>query len=309
MAGTQQLTPNAGPFPPVSAWIRLTRPMFLLGSILLAVAGTALAWWDGFFDLRLAALAFVGLLLWHLSVNVLNEYFDYRSGVDFHAERTAFSGGSGLLPGGVLRARSALALGAVCFVLALPAWGYLAVEKGFLLVALLVPAAGCVLLYTPLLTKLGLGELSSAYGVGVFPILAFYFIQTGFLSLEALALALVAAALVGSLHLLNEFPDVEADRVGGRRTLAIVLGRRGASWVNLGVALVGYGLLVGWVVAGLMPREMLMALVTLPIAGWVAIRAFRYRSPASFSPVLWASGAAYTLTLLLLAGGYIADGI
>ncbi len=57
-----------------------------------------MAWYDGAFFLSWALLALLGLLLAHVSVNVLNDYFDYRSGVDLKTQRTPFSGGSGILP-------------------------------------------------------------------------------------------------------------------------------------------------------------------------------------------------------------------
>ena len=68
-------------FASASAWFLVTRPLFLLGSIVLAVAGTSLAWWEGYFNPGHAVLAFFGLLFWHTSVNVLNDYFDYKSGI------------------------------------------------------------------------------------------------------------------------------------------------------------------------------------------------------------------------------------
>ncbi len=70
-----------------------TRPQFLLLSVVLAFLGTSIAWHDGAFRWDYALLAFLGLLLTHISVNVLNDYFDYKSGVDLVSRRTPFSGG------------------------------------------------------------------------------------------------------------------------------------------------------------------------------------------------------------------------
>ncbi|MFC1984813.1 hypothetical protein ACFLUW_00245, partial [Chloroflexota bacterium] len=74
-------------------WFLETRPQFLLLSVVLAFLGTCIAWYDGAFHLDYALLAFFGLLLAHISVNVLNDYFDYRSGIDLETKRTPFSGG------------------------------------------------------------------------------------------------------------------------------------------------------------------------------------------------------------------------
>ena len=49
-------------------------------------------------NLTLLILALFGALLAHISVNTLNEYFDFKSGLDLETIKTQFSGGSGALP-------------------------------------------------------------------------------------------------------------------------------------------------------------------------------------------------------------------
>jgi len=49
-------------------------------------------------SLPLLTLALLGALLAHISVNTLNEYLDFKSGLDLETIRTQFSGGSGALP-------------------------------------------------------------------------------------------------------------------------------------------------------------------------------------------------------------------
>ena len=84
-----------------------TRPQFLLLSVILAFLGTTVAWHDGYFQWGHALLAGFGLVLTHISVNTLNDYFDYRSRIDLNTPRTPFSGGSGLLPAGRVSPRQA----------------------------------------------------------------------------------------------------------------------------------------------------------------------------------------------------------
>ena len=86
-------------------WFLETSPQFLILSVVLAFLGTSIAWYAGYFHLGYALLAFVGLLLVQTSVNVLNDYFDYRSGIDLETKRTPFSGGSGILPAAMLEPR------------------------------------------------------------------------------------------------------------------------------------------------------------------------------------------------------------
>lgn len=299
---------NDGPFrsnSKVWPWFRVTRPTFLLGSVALAILGTSIAWWDGSFNLSNAILAFLGLLLWHTSANVLNEYSDFRSGIDARTRRTPFSGGSGVLPAGLLSSRSVLHLGLLLFAMAIPIWIYLIVMKGLLLLPLLLAGGLCVFLYTPVLTKQRLAEVSSSIGIGMLPILAFYFVQTGGYTLEAGLVAVASGLLLFDVHLLAEFPDVEADVVGGRKTLPITLSRNRASYVYVAAGLAFYAWIAAWAATGLMPRTVLFTLMTLPIYLLTVRGAFNYRDQKTFGATLWAGAVVYFLSMALLALGYI----
>lgn len=302
---------NDGPFrsnSKVWPWFRVTRPTFLLGSVALAILGTSIAWWDGSFNLSNAILAFLGLLLWHTSANVLNEYSDFRSGIDARTRRTPFSGGSGVLPAGILSSRSVLHLGLLLFAMAIPIWIYLIVMKGLLLLPLLLAGGLCVFLYTPVLTKQRLAEVSSSIGIGMLPILAFYFVQTGGYTLEVGLVAVASGLLLFDVHLLAEFPDVEADVVGGRKTLPITLSRNGASYVYVAAGLAFYAWIAAWAATGLMPRTVLFTLMTLPIYLLTVRGAFNYRDQKTFGATLWTGAVVYFLSMALLALGYIIAG-
>jgi len=286
-------------------WLTEIRPKFLLGSVALAFLGTSIAWWDGFFSLRYAVLGFVGLILWHISVQVLNDYFDYRSGVDLKTQRTPFSGGSGVLPAKLLNPTSVLKFALLSFALAVPIWTYFVTVKGLLLLPLVGVGAVCVLLYTPVLTRWRLGEISSGLGLGILPILMFYFIQTGGYNTEIVAASIPAGILLFNVHLLNEFPDVEADKVGKRKTIPIVLGRAKASWIYLAGAMSVYAWVVAWVAVGVMPLAALLSLLTIPLAIWATRGALSYKDKILFTPVLWANSLCLIFTIALLASAYL----
>ncbi len=78
--------------------------------------------------------------------------------------------------------------------------------------------------------------------------------------------AIPSGILVHNLLLLNEFPDVEADRKAGRKTLPIVMGKAKAWMVYSALTLLVYLWIIGWVVVGKMPVFSLLALLTLPFA-------------------------------------------
>jgi 1,4-dihydroxy-2-naphthoate octaprenyltransferase len=247
-------------------WFLETRPPFLLLSVVLAFLGTCIAWFDGYFHLGHAILAFIGLLLCHISVNVLNDYFDFKSGIDLKTRRTPFSGGSGMLPSAALQPRQVFWFGMICFFLAVPIGIYFVLIKGWLLLPLLIAGSICILLYTQLITKLGWPEWAPGLGLGTLPVLGAYFVQTETYTLPAIIAAIPSGFLVHNLLLLNEFPDVEADKIANRKTLPITMGMGGAGIFYTVLTIGVYVWTIGAVAARIMPPFTLIALLTLPFA-------------------------------------------
>jgi 1,4-dihydroxy-2-naphthoate octaprenyltransferase len=290
----------------LKAWFLETRPQFLLLSVVLAFLGTSIAWHDGAFHLGYALVAFVGLLLCHISVNVLNDYFDYKSGIDLKVERTLFSGGSGILPPGLLTPTQTLWFGLLSFLLAVPIGVYFAVTVGWLLLPVILIGAICILLYTPFLTKLGWPEWAPGLGMGMLPILGFYFVQTATYTLPAVMASIPSGILVHNLLLLNEFPDVEADREAGRKTLPITMGKARASILYSVLTAIVYLWIIGAVMAGMMPIFSLIALLTLPIAVRAIRGAIKHREKINeLVPAMRDNVLVVLLTQVLLGIGYI----
>jgi 1,4-dihydroxy-2-naphthoate octaprenyltransferase len=293
-------------------WFLETRPQFLILSVVLAFYGTAIAWYDRSYNLWYALLAGFGLLLTHASVNILNDYFDFRSGIDQAAKRTPFSGGSGILPAGLLTPRQVLWLGIATFVLAVPIGIFFIIIKGWQLLPLLLVAAFFILLYSPLILKRPWPEWAAGAGLGALPILGMYFAQTGAYTGAALVACIPPAFLVHNLLLLNEFPDVEADKIAKRQTMPIAVGRKRAAIFYSIVNAAVYIWIIAWVIAGSlfdapysMPAWTLLALLTIPLS-IRAIRGAVHNDDASkLMPGMAANVMNVMLTQLLLGIGYI----
>ena len=277
--------------------------------MVLAFLGTCIAWYNGAFHLGHAILAFIGLLLCHISVNVLNDYYDYKSGIDLKTRRTPFSGGSGFLPAASLKPEHVFRFGLACFLLAVPIGVYFVLVSGWFLLPLLVVGAICILLYTPLLTKLDWPEWSPWVGLGALPVMGTYFVQTGEYTLPAVVAAIPSGILVHNLLFLNEFPDTEADKTAGRKTLPITLGKTKASIVYSALTGLVYLWLVVWVAVGLMPVFCLIALATLPFAVRAIRGALRYQDESKLMPAMANNVLVVLLTQLLLGIGYLLAGI
>jgi 1,4-dihydroxy-2-naphthoate octaprenyltransferase len=286
-------------------WFLETRPQFLILSFILAFLGTTVAWYDGAISIWYALLAGIGLVLTHASVNILNDYFDFRSGIDQAARRTPFSGGSGILPANLLTPRQVLWLGIAVFILAIPIGIYFIIVSGWQLLPLLIVAAFFIVLYSPVILKRPWPEWVAGAGLGALPILGMYFVQSGVYTTNAIIACIPPAFLVHNLLLLNEFPDVEADKIAKRKTLPIAIGKKNAAIFYSVVNIAVYVWIIAWVAARVMPIWTLLALLTLPLAIRATNSAFHSEEPAKFMPGMAANIMNVLLTQLLMGIGYI----
>ena len=286
-------------------WFLETRPQFLTLSVVLAFLGTVIARYDGFFYWWQAVLAGIGLVFTHASVNILNDYFDYRSGVDLATRRTPFSGGSGILPAHLLTPRQVLWLGIVFLVLAVPIGIYFISLRGWPLLPLLVVAAFFIVLYSPFILKGPWPEWVAGAGLGALPILGMYFSQTGAYTYQAVVASIPSAFLVHNLLLLNEFPDAEADTRASRKTLPITIGKKKTAVFYAAVNIAVYVWIIAWVAAGVMPAWTLLALLTLPLAIRAINGAVHHEDPSKLGPGMQANVLFVLLTQILMGIGYI----
>jgi 1,4-dihydroxy-2-naphthoate polyprenyltransferase len=294
-----------GVFTNLKIWFLETRPQFLLLSIVLAFLGVSMAWFDGYFNLGRALLAGFGLVLTHISVNTLNDYFDYRSGVDLKTQRTPFSGGSGMLPSKQMRPVQVFWLGTISLIIAAGIGIYFIIVAGWQLLPLLVIAGLCILLYTPLILKTPYPEWAAGLGLGTLPILGVYFTQAGTYSAHAVLASIPSGILVYNLLLLNEFPDVEADKVASRKTLPITAGLKNAGIVYTVMTILMYLWIIGMVIAGIMPVFALIALLTLLFAVKAIQGAMKAVDMGKLVPGMANNVLVVLVTQLLLGVGYI----
>jgi 1,4-dihydroxy-2-naphthoate octaprenyltransferase len=256
-----------------------------------------------------AILATFGLLIAHAAVNIFNDYFDCRSGLDFKTSRTPFSGGSGAIPQGLLTLPQTLWLGIGCLVIMIPIGVFFTLVKGLMLVPLLVLAIFLIVMYTPFILKMGYPEWSPGLGLGILPVMGAYFVHTGEYAFSTFIASIPSYFLVHNLLLLNEFPDVEADMTVQRRTLPIVIGKKKAAIVFSLVTLLTYVWIVWAVMENFMPVFALITLLMLPIAFQVIRGAFRYDERDIFLSVMTKNVQIVLATQALLATGYILGGI
>jgi 1,4-dihydroxy-2-naphthoate octaprenyltransferase len=282
--------------------------------VLLVAHGSALAFWQmqvtGFarpFEWGHALLAMAGLVLLHGSVNALNDWHDWeKSGIDKEIRQTPFSGGSGLVPRGVLTARGALMTGLVTLIAGASIGLYLAWVSGWQLLVIGLVGIVSIVLYTPLWTRIGLGELWAGVGLGLLPVAGVYLLLMGRIDPVAWISALPAYFLTYNLLLLNEFPDAEADTHGGRKHLVIRLGKRNARWLYAVVEIAAFVAIVVGVVAGILtPWALVALLAAIPAFQAIKVLWSNYEGFEELFPAMGANVQAVLGINALLAVGYL----
>lgn len=243
----------------MKAFLGIARANFLLLPVTLVAVGAAAAAYDGAFDPLNTLLALIGLTAMHASVNSLNEYSDFRRGIDLHTERTPFSGGSGTLPSGALPAKAALYLSLATALLGSVVGIYFLYQIGWRLLPIFVLGAISVAGYSDLFARAYVGEIFAGLGLGTLPVLGTAMVQGGELGPAAVAASIPPFFMTFNLLLLNEFPDEAADRRGGRRNLVRLLGRVGAARVYVIMGWLVPASLFAAVIAGALPPISLMA--------------------------------------------------
>ncbi len=141
--------------------------------------------------------------------------------------------------------------------------------------------------------------------MGTLPILGAYFVQTTEYTWPLVVAAIPSGILVHNLLLLNEFPDAEADKGAGKKTLPITMGKAKASILYSVLTVVVYLWIIGAVVAGQMPVFSLIALLTLPFAIKAIRGALKPQDMSKLVPAMANNVLVVLLTQLLLGIGYI----
>lgn len=223
-------------------------------------------------DWGLFAVILIGALMAHVSVNALNEYQDFKSGLDFKTEKTPFSGGSGTLVMQPRLATQALVLGVVSLGITVTCGIFLIQRTGWGLLPIGVLGVAIILLYTGWINRNRfLVLIAPGLGFGPLMVVGTDYALTGSYSGVALLLSLVPFFMVNNLLLMNQIPDIEADRTVGRDNFAIAWQVEKTSLLYLGSALMAYMTIILGVASGTLPASALLALVT----AWLVYEAYR----------------------------------
>lgn len=213
--------------PGFAAWILAIRPRTLPAAVAPVFVGAALAVADGRFAPAPALAALAVALLMQIGVNLANDYFDFKKGVDSEERLGPIRvTQSGLISPDVVRNAMALVLG-----LAAVAGGYLAWAAGLPVLAVGAAAILSALAYSggpyPLASH-GLGDLFVFIFFGPVAVCGTYYVQALTLTWSVFFMSAPVGLLITAILVVNNLRDIPTDEQAGKRTLAVKLGARGA---------------------------------------------------------------------------------
>ena len=187
----------------ISVWLRVIRVKFLLASVIAVSLGLALNWWQnhniGIFE---AALTFGGVMALHASVDLLNDFWDYKRGIDTNTKRTKMSGGTGVLPEGLLKPKSVYRAGIAFLIIGSSIGAYFVIADGIIIAAILGFAIISIYFYSTKIVDSGLAEFFVAVK-GTMIVLGTFFIQSNHLTAES-ALAGIVVGVLSSFQIMMQ---------------------------------------------------------------------------------------------------------
>ncbi len=255
-------------------WMAQIRADFLVLAVFLVAIGlsytalyqpAAFQWLD-------AVLIAVGTISAHISVNLFNEWSDYKTEIDFHTSRTPFSGGSGMLSGGKTNPGQVKAGAIISLLLAAIIGIYFIITSHWSILLIAVIGAFAIVFYTNFLARYLLGEFFAGLALGALVVIGAYIAMAAspgqavseIVPLEVWLISIPPGILTFLLLLLNEFPDVDADRAGGRRHIVITFGKKVAARIYTAGMLATYAVIVLLPILDISSYWLYLALLPLP---------------------------------------------
>ena len=247
------------------AWSLAVRPRTLPASMSGVVVGGALAWRSGFFHMGdFLACLFAALML-QIGSNLANDVFDFERGLDT-AERL---GPTRVTQAGLLSPKEVKIGMGVVFGLAVLAGVYLTWQGGWPILVIGVCSILAAIFYTagPIpLGDYGLGDLFVFLFFGLASVIGTYYVQAGAVSAAAWWMSIPPGLIVTAILVVNNLRDLENDRKGHKRTMAVFLGARGTKIEYLLCMGIAYLIVPVAAWRGIIPWTSLCSWLSFPLA-------------------------------------------
>lgn len=303
-------------FQRIPIWWHAFRYHFVPPSFLPAILGAVIAWSiTGRFSLGYFVVVTLAVTLNHIALNMTDDYYDYKQSVDRaagHVENP-YSGGSGLLTSGAIKPKLMRQVFLSLYFLTCVAGVYLTVLRGWPILTFGLVGVLSAYFYTaPPVSYAyrGFGEVSQLLNFSLVIGLGAYYVQAQELSWEAALAVLPLGLMMFSMITINEIPDSEGDRTGGKRTLVVRFGRLAGVWLYGAAGAMAYLAILVSPLLGLTSFWTYLSLLTFPLfaQAFFLLRS-NYRDPAAMAPANMLTIRAHNLMGILLIAAYVIRGV
>jgi len=258
-------------------------------------------------DLFLLSLTLLGALCAHISVNTLNEYFDFKSGLDLTTIRTKFSGGSGSIPENPEIARHVLIVGIASLITTMTIGCFFVWQFGLAIIPIGLVGILLIITYTEWINRQPiLCLIAPGLGFGTLMVVGTQFVLEGEYTSYSWLSSFVPFFLVNNLLLLNQYPDISADTKIGRKNFPIAYGIKKSNLIYALFVLGTVMVIITSILKGYFPTLSLIALLPIPLSLFSLSGAIRYEKDIGNHPQYLASNVAATIITPILLGASLA---
>lgn len=263
------------------------------------------------FNAWYALLTYLGVACAHASIDLLNDYFDYKNSIDLVTVRTPLSGGTGVLPEGLLKPFSVYRAGMVLLGCGTIVGLILTYLRGWVVGAFLLFGILSIYFYSTKIANFGMGEILLVFK-GTLIVVGTYYVQALSIDVAPILVGVIMGLLSSMALYVNEFPDYEADRTCGRRNLIVRLRPERAAKAYVIYPLLVFGLITLGVVTRTIPFLAVGVFVALPFffrtSRWLRYggRDGPHLLPAMTQNVIAARIVGVVITVAYVVSGFLA---
>jgi 1,4-dihydroxy-2-naphthoate polyprenyltransferase len=298
----------------VQLWVKAVRAPFFTASVISVILGGIIAWnITGEFHVLNFILTVLGVVFVHAGTNLVNDYFDHKSNLDeINKDYTPFSGGSRVIQDKELSPKAMFIAGILMFILAGGIGLYLnAITKGNTILYIGIAGFFIGYFYTAKPLKLGytmLGEFITFLAYGPLIVYgAYYIIAQEHAWIPVLA-SIPNGLLVGLILYINEFPDHDADKQVGKKTIVVALGKAKAVKLYNFLMIFNYVWVALGIILNFLPLYSLVIIITIPLTVKAIKTAnLNYDKIKELLPANAATIGLQTVFGILLSVGYVLD--
>ena len=287
----------------MNRWVIASRPKTMTAAIAPVLLGSALAYYEGAFDIITFFVILIAACLIQIGTNLTNDLFDYIKGADNNdrlGPKRAMQAGL-ILEHEMKRAIFIVFSLSICFGF------YLALLGGWIIVGIGLLSILFAILYTggpyPLAYN-GLGDIFVFIFFGLIAVSGTYYLYTDYFSINSFILGSSAGCLATAILVVNNLRDVDNDKEYGKNTLAVYFGKKFTQFEYLLLMIIAYIIPIYISIELGNKSSIYIVYFTLPICIRLIIDVF-YKKNSMLNETLEATAKLLLLYSLLLSFGIV----